>query len=160
MVIEKANASHIPGLIALLDQVGRVHHNIRPDIFPAGTRKYEKADLEILLTDEKRPVFVAEEDGRVLGYCFCVVKSHAAGTCSMPRQELYIDDLCVDENHHRRGIARALYLHGESYARSLGCHSLTLNVWCGNDDAMAFYEAMGLHPRNIMMETRLEEKEC
>ena len=32
-----------------------------------------------------------------------------------------------------------------------------LNVWSGNDGAMAFYEAMGLRPRHIMMEQSLEE---
>jgi RimJ/RimL family protein N-acetyltransferase len=41
------------------------------------------------------------------------------------------------------------------YAQHLGAHSLTLNVWCGNESAMRFYEKMGMKPRNIMMETKL-----
>ena len=58
------------------------------------------------------------------------------------------------------GIARALYHHALSYSKTLGCQSLTLNVWCGNDGAMRFYEEMGLRPRNVMMEIPLEEALC
>ena len=35
------------------------------------------------------------------------------------------------------------------------CRRVTLNVWCGNDSAMRFYEKRGLKPRNIHMETIL-----
>ena len=41
------------------------------------------------------------------------------------------------------------------YAKKIGCDSLTLNVWCGNDSAMKFYESRGLKQRNIHMEARL-----
>ena len=58
------------------------------------------------------------------------------------------------------GIARALYEYALEYCRTLGCQSLTLNVWCGNDGALRFYEAMGLRPRNILMEIPLEESKC
>ena len=33
MTIRRAEARDIPGMIALLYQVGDVHHEIRPDIF-------------------------------------------------------------------------------------------------------------------------------
>ena len=155
MDIRLATATEIPGLLALLAQVGQVHHEIRPDIFPAGTMKYDAAALEILLADPDRPVFVAMEGDFVAGYCFCVHKSFEAGTCAVARSELYIDDLCVDKNHRRMGIADLLYRHAVEYAKTLGCGSVTLNVWCGNDAAMDFYLHHGMKPRNIMMETRL-----
>ena len=155
MIIRLATATEIPGLLALLTQVGQVHHVIRPDIFPAGTMKYDAAALEILLKDPSRPVFVAMEGTFVAGYCFCVHKTVEAGACSVARSELYIDDLCVDENHRRKGIADKLYRHAVEYAKALGCGSVTLNVWCGNDSAMDFYLHHGMKPRNIMMETKL-----
>lgn len=155
MNIRLAAVTDIPGLLALLAQVGQVHHQIRPDIFPAGTMKYDADALEILLKDPDRPVFVAMEGDFVAGYCFCVHKTFEAGTCSMTRSELYIDDLCVDEGHRRKGIADRLYRHALEHAKTLGCCSVTLNVWCGNDSAMDFYLHHGMKPRNIMMETKL-----
>ena len=155
MDIQLAKQTHIPALIRLLQQVGQVHHNIRPDIFPAGTQKYEVSQLLEVLADESRPIFVALEGDAVTGYCFCQISTYPAGTCSVARKELYIDDLCVDESCRNRGIATALYRHAEAYARQLGAHSVTLNVWCGNESALRFYEKMGMTPRKIMMETKL-----
>ena len=155
MDIRLATETEIPGLLALLGQVGQVHHGIRPDIFPVGTMKYDAAALKTLLADPDRPVFAAMEGDFVAGYCFCVHKTVEAGTCSVARSELYIDDLCVDENCRRRGIADKLYRYALNYAKALGCGCVTLNVWCGNDDAMDFYRHHGMKPRNIMMETKL-----
>ena len=155
MEIRLATERDIPGLLALLLQVGQVHHEIRPDIFPERTLKYDEAALKELLKDEKRPVFVALDGDFVAGYCFCVHKDYEFGGASVPRRELYIDDLCVDEKHRRRGIAEALYRHALDYAKDCGCGFVTLNVWCGNDGAMRFYENAGLTPRHIMMETKL-----
>ena len=157
MVIRYAQSQDIPGILDLLRQVGKVHSDIRPDIFPAGTLKYDEAALLALLTDTSRPIFIAETDGEIAGYCFCVHKVIEDTSVSVGRQELYIDDLCVDENHRRMGIAKALYNHALAYAKEIGCDMLTLNVWCGNDGAMRFYEQMGMTPRNIMMEIPLEK---
>lgn len=155
MTIQKANQTHIPGLIRLLYQVGGVHHDIRPDIFRAGAIKYTETDLEILLKDENRPVFVAMEDENVLGYCFCVIEDCRGTTVLTDRVEIYIDDLCVEESCRGRGIAKALYRHVCGWAKEMGCAFVTLNVWCGNDNAMKFYEKMGMTPRKIFMESKL-----
>ena len=155
MTIQKANNSHIPGLIRLLYQVGDVHHDIRPDIFRPGAIKYTEKDLEALLGDENRPVFVALEGETVLGYCFCVIEDCRGSTVLTDRVEIYIDDLCVEETCRGRGIAKALYTHVCAWARDLGCAFVTLNVWCGNDGAMKFYEKMGLTPRKTFMEIKL-----
>ena len=66
-MICKAEEKHIPGMIELLKQVGQVHHVGRPDLFRAGAQKYHEADLQALLQDASRPIFIAEEDGKVLG---------------------------------------------------------------------------------------------
>ena len=155
MDIRLATAAEIPGLLVLLAQVGQVHHEIRPDIFPAGTMKYDAAALETLLADPARPVFVAMAGDFVAGYCFCVHRQIPAGSCAVARSELYIDDLCVDAAHRRRGIADRLYRHAVAYAKAQGCGSVTLNVWSGNDAAMDFYLAHGMKPRNITMEEKL-----
>ena len=155
MDIRLATNAEIPGLLALLRQVGQVHHTIRPDIFRPGCQKYTDADLRQLLQDEKLPVFVAMEGNTVAGYCFCQLRSYRGSTAMTDRLELYIDDLCVDENRRGGGIATALYRHVCRWAKDMGCTFVTLNVWCGNENAMAFYEKMGMKSRSITMETEL-----
>ena len=155
MVIRKACREDIPGLIRLLYQVGEVHHQIRPDLFRPGAIKYTEKDLEDLLRDENRPVFVAMEGENLLGYCFCVLEDCRGSTVLTDRVEVYIDDLCVEETCRGQGIARALYAHVCAWAKDSGCAFMTLNVWCGNDAALKFYEKMGLTPRKISMEIKL-----
>ena len=41
------------------------------------------------------------------------------------------------------------------YARSIGCHHITLNVWEGNDAALSFYRNMGMQVQKTTMETIL-----
>lgn len=151
MTIRFAGEADIPGLLRLLHQVGQVHHEIRPDIFRSGALKYDEAALAQLLRDENRPVFAAVEDGQVLGYCFCIRRSFGDSVMTS-RKEIYIDDLCVEEAARGRGIATALYRHVCAWAKEEGCAFITLNVWNGNNSAMAFYEKMGMKPRSITMD--------
>jgi len=151
MNIRFAQNRDIPGMIELLKQVGEVHHQIRPDLFRAGAQKYDEAALEALLKDENRPIFIAELEGKVAGYCFCILQITQNDPVLCDRKVLYIDDLCVDEAIRGRGIATKLYAHTLEYARSLGCDAVTLNVWYGND-AQIFYEKCGMKPQKTGME--------
>ena len=155
MNIVPANESHIPGMISLLQQVGEVHHQIRPDLFRAGAQKYDEEALKRLLQDPARPIFIAEMDGQVTGYAFCILQEAKNDPVLRDRKVLYIDDLCVDEGHRGQGIASRLYDHVCAYAREIGCQAVTLNVWCGNDSAMRFYEKCGMKPQKVGMEAIL-----
>ena len=155
MRIRNAGYRDIPGIIELLRQVGQVHHEIRPDIFRSGAQKYDKDALAEIISDSTRPIFVAVEGSFVRGYCFCIHEYFQGDPVLTDRQELYIDDLCVDEKYRGRGIAKALYAHVVDYARDHGCTSITLNVWEGNDNARRFYELAGMTPRKTYMEMKL-----
>ena len=155
MDIRFANTTDIPCMIELLKQVGEVHRQIRPDLFRAGAQKYSVSDLTELLKDKSRPIFVAVEDEKLLGYCFCILEEVKDNPVLRDVKSLYIDDLCVDENIRGKHVGSRLYEHVCNYAKSIGCSSVTLNVWCGNDSAMKFYESRGMKPRKIYMETQI-----
>lgn len=157
MNISIAEEKHIPGMIELLKQVGQVHHLGRPDLFRAGAQKYNEADLRNLLQDGSRPIFIAEEEGKVLAYGFCIVKVTKNDPVLADNTTLYIDDLCVDENSRGKHIGKAIYARIVQYAKAIGCGSVTLNVWAFNESAKGFYESLGMKPQKIGMEMRLEE---
>lgn len=152
MTIRFATEQDIPRMIDLLHQVGEVHHQIRPDLFRSGAQKYDEAALKMLLADEKRPIIAGAVDGKMVGYAFCILQETKDDPVLCDRKTLYIDDLCVDKDVRGGGVAQAIYQGVLDYAREIHCDAVTLNVWCGNDRAMHFYEKCGLKPQKIGME--------
>ena len=152
-MVRRAEKKDIPAIMDLLVQVDMVHHNGRPDIFKGPTTKYDEKQLEEIIADDEKPVFVyVDEFEKVKGHAFCVhmqVKEHRVLT---DIKTLYIDDICVDEKARGSHIGKALYEHVLSYAKKKEFYNITLNVWACNPGAMKFYESMGLVPQKIGME--------
>lgn len=158
MKIRRAQEKDMKDLDRLLFQVNMVHHKGRPDLFKAGQRKYTDDQLLEIIQDDKRPVFVAEnEEGNVVGYAFCIFQQRLNDNILTDIKSLYIDDLCVDEACRGQHVGSALYEYVKDFAREQGCYNLTLNVWALNEGARRFYEKCGLRPQKIGMETILRE---
>ena len=152
--IRQASVADIPRIIDLLHQVDMVHHRLRPDLFKPDTTKYDEQELAVLLEDKTKPIFVYD-DGEVLGYAFCQITEVKDDRLLQDRKTLYVDDLCVDEAARGKHIGSALFDFVRDYAKSIGCHAVTLNVWECNDSAIRFYQNMGMHPQKIGMEIKL-----
>ena len=152
MNIRRAKYDDMPKINDLLCQVLNVHHEGRPDIFKSGAKKYTDCELKEIIEDDTRPIFVAEIDGDVVGYAFCIFIRHENNNILTDIKTLYIDDLCVDESRRGEHIGRALYDYAVAFARESGCYNLTLNVWSCNKSAMKFYEKCGLLPQKVGME--------
>ena len=153
-MIRRAEIKDIPGIIELLHQVNMVHHVLRPDLFKPYTTKYNEQELEALIGDDSKPIFVFE-DGRVLGHAFCKITEVKGDKLLQDIKTLYIDDICVDENARGQHVGKALYEYVRDYATSIGCNNITLNVWEGNDAALSFYKNMGMKVQKITMEVVL-----
>lgn len=154
MNIRRADKRDMEKIKDLLNQVLTVHHNGRPDLFKENCRKYTDSELEELIKDDARPIFVADEDG-VLGYAFCVIKETKNNNILTDIKTLYIDDLCVDENIRGKHVGTALYNYVIECAKEIGCYNVTLNVWSCNESAQQFYEGQGLKPQKTTLETIL-----
>ena len=150
-MIRKATKEDIPRLIDLLYQVNRVHYQLRPDMFKPNTTKYSKQELEALLNEGQKPIFVYD-DGGVLGYAFCQIHEVKDDLLLQDNKTLYIDDLCVDESARGKHVGKALFEFVRQYAQQNGCYAVTLNVWAGNEAAIRFYEQMGMHVQKTGME--------
>ena len=151
MMIRKANKKDIKRIIELLHQVNMVHHVIRPDLFKPYTTKYNEQELETMLNDDSKPIFVFD-DGKVLGYAFCQVSEVRNHQLLEDIKTLYIDDICVDETSRGKHVGTALYEYVRDYAQSIGCNNITLNVWEGNEPALHFYRNMGMQVQKTTME--------
>jgi len=153
-MIRKARKEDVKRIIELLHQVNMVHHVIRPDLFKPHTTKYNEQELEELLLDDSKPIFVFDNN-IVLGYAFCQITEVRGNQLLEDIKTLYIDDICVDQNARGKHVGKALYEYVLDYAKSLGCNNITLNVWDGNEPALRFYRNMGMRVQKTTMEVLL-----
>lgn len=157
-MIRLAKSEDIPRLQELLEQILIVHHQARPDVFKSKGSKFTDAELEAVINDSKKPVFVYEDDeGRILGHLFLMIKEETENDGPQKAVEtLFIDDLCVDKEARGQKLGEKLYQFALDYAKELDCYNLTLHVWNDNADALRFYERLGMKPRYTEMETILK----
>lgn len=157
MEIRFAQAKDVSGILALLRQAGRIHHQERPDLFRANAQKYGASQVLNMLNDSDTPIFVAVENDKVLGYGFCSIKKYQYDPIYTDHSTLFVDDLCVDENHRRQHIGSSLYWEIHRYAKARRCSGITLNTWCCNDGACKFFESLNMRPQTVRMEAKIEE---
>ena len=156
-MIRRAGPNDIPAILRLLDQVNRVHYEGRPDLFRRAT-KYGEAELGELLIDPAAPVFVeTDPSGAMRGHAFCQIQETVGNRLLCDCKTLYIDDICVDEKARGKHVGKALYEYVRDYAKSIGCHHITLNVWEGNEPACAFYRNMGMQVQKTTMEMMIDQ---
>lgn len=156
-MIRKAEKQDIPAQIELLHQVNDLHADGRPDLFVHGHTKYNAQELEAMLDDEDSPIFVSlDNEGIVRGYSFSQIHRCPEGGHLKAHTSLYIDDICVNASCRGQGVGRSLYEHTEAFAKSIGCHNITLNVWAANLNAQRFYESLGLRVQKTTLERILE----
>ncbi len=155
MSIRKANINDVNGINALLYQVQDVHANGRPDIFIKGTKKFKDEELIEILNGNDLVFYVYEANKKILGYICIKIIIESESFSKYARKELYIEDLCVDENYRHQGIAKELYDYIIELAKKEGCSHITLNVWELNKNAKEFYKKMGMNPLKTIMEFKL-----
>lgn len=154
-MIRLAKEEDIPRLQELLGQILIVHHQVRPDIFKSEGSKFTDAELEAVINDLNRPIFVYEdENGCILGHIFLIIQDISENNGPQKaHKSLFIDDLCVDKEARGQKIGEKLYQFALDYAKEQGCYNVTLHVWNDNAGALRFYERLGMRPRYTEMET-------
>ena len=158
MTIRNAQSKDSEKIIDLLQQVLELHAKIRPDIFIPGTTKYTPEELQALMNDEEKPIYVAIDDNDcVIGYAFCQIKQQPFSNNMIPFKSMFIDDLCVESTCRGQHIGEQLFEYVKTQAKKLGCYEVTLNVWAGNTGAEHFYEKMGMKTKERTMEFILEQ---
>ena len=151
--IRKAEERDCPEIMDLLHQVNDIHADGRPDLFMHGCTKYTPEELAEIINRPSTPVFTAiDEEGKLAGYCFCIIEDHADSNNLRKVKTLYIDDLCVSERFRGQHIGQALYGYVKGYAKENGFYNITLNVWSRNTNAIGFYESLGMQVQKIGME--------
>lgn len=149
-----AQKQDIDQILKLLQQVLNVHAEIRPDIFIKDTTKCTKEELEMMLDSPSHPIFVYKENGQVLAHLFLEIQQfHSPNRYS--KKELFIEDLCVDENARGKGIGKKCLAFAEQFAKENHCDRICLHAWHGNQKAMDLYMNTGYQIQQYTLEKKI-----
>ena len=126
MKIRKAETKDINAILNLLKQVNLIHHNGRPDIFNIGT-KYTYEQLVEIIDDDNCSILVANDNGKIKGYAFCIYQENKNDNILTDIKTLYLDDLCVDKNYRGKHIGKKLYDAVLELAKEKHCYNILYN---------------------------------
>jgi len=137
VTIRVARPEDAAALVALGAAVGR-----EPEAWLLSTDGWrsvaeERRHLRALKRHPHAAVFVAEDDGAVVGRLSVARDPHTASR--------HVADLglMVDASRRRRGIGRALLEQAVAWAREAGVSKLELHVFPWNEPALKLYEQFG-----------------
>ena len=54
------------------------------------------------------------------------------------RDYLDIDEICVDKDHRRQGVASSIMKYIENYAKEIGIKRIELNMWEFSEEVLSF----------------------
>jgi L-amino acid N-acyltransferase len=87
------------------------------------------------------PTLIAEDEGRVVGYCSWT--SFRGGARFPGYRHTVEHSIHVDEGHRGQGVGKLLLVALMGRARGAGIHAMVAGIDADNGSSLAFHEALG-----------------
>ena len=155
IVVRSARREELERVNELRRQVNDLHVEGRPRHFKPGFGPELQAHVYDQLESDRFDVLVAEVDGEIAGFATVQFVHRPEGPYTLALDFYHVEEFGVDPTYRRRGVATALVEYMKRDARKRGFNRLDLDVWAFNDDALAFYEAVGFTTYRRYMELHL-----
>lgn len=146
----------------LMSLLHGMHVEARPDMYVPVEHIYSREEYMRRASGDGWIALLAEDGGgpeygtgKVIGIVFVELREH---TFMSDERSAYMHDLIVAPDARREKIGTMLYRMAEREARERGAVRLDLAVWSFNEDALAFYRAMGLTPQRLILEKDIREE--
>jgi ribosomal protein S18 acetylase RimI-like enzyme len=156
MNIREATKSDYDNVHHIQKQVHEIHTNARPDQYRMAQATLDKMYFEGLIESESSKVILLEQDERVVAYTILNIKQPTQRPIIVPNMIVFMDDFGVDEPYKGKGIGEKLFTWVVNFANEVGASSLELAAWGFNEDAIKFYEKMGMKTKLIRMEMKVQ----
>jgi ribosomal protein S18 acetylase RimI-like enzyme len=137
----------------------RIHYDFDEKRFIAPTPQTNRgygAYLGSQLKDPDVLVFVAEQEGEILGYTYAGIEGMDYMALRGPAGALY--DIVVDPAHRSRGVGRALLETTLAELRARGAPRVVLSTAAKNEAAQRLFEKAGFRRTMIEMTIELPEE--
>jgi aminoglycoside 6'-N-acetyltransferase I len=115
---------------------------MRQGLWPEAPLEYLNYDLDEILSDPRRAVFVATRaDGSLVAFIEASLREFAEGCETSPVG--YIEAWFVDENIRGQKLGRELILTAENWARERGCTEMGSDTWLENEVSIQAHRKTG-----------------
>ncbi len=103
---------------------------------------YLQSDMDAMLRDRKRAVFVASgADGNLVAFVETSLREYAEGCQTNPVG--YIEAWYVDENIRGQKLGREMLVTAENWAREKGCTEMGSDTWLENEASIEAHRKTG-----------------
>lgn len=159
--VRKANAGDYNSVCELFDEVDTLHRDNLPHIFqkPSGAAREENYYAG-LIADKDVALFVAEVDGKLVGFIHAIIRETPAIPVFVPRRYAIVDGVVVNTGFQKRGIGKMLMDKMQEWTITRGATSIELNVYEFNETAISFYERLGYQTLSLKMSKELKKEKA
>ena len=131
-MIREVTEKDFLGLMSLYTQL---HNNDMPQASEELQRLWRR-----ILDDPDHHLIVAEEDGKIVSSCVCVVVPNLTHS---QRPYALIENVITDENHRGRGLATGCLDYAREIAKGENCYKIMLLTGSKQQSTLNFYRRAG-----------------
>lgn len=98
-----------------------------------------------ILHDENHHIIVAEENGRIVASCVCVIIPNLTHG---QRPYAFVENVITDEQYRKRGFATQCLNYARELAKKENCYKLMLLTGSKQESTLHFYEQAGYNRKD------------
>lgn len=134
-------------------EVHNLHLKNRPDIYKDGD-PLPKEVFQDFLNNREQLNYVYIINNKIVGVLIANILYTMENSIIKKRKICFIDSIGVRRENQHKGLGKELYNHLKNEISSKDIDAIELNVWNFNENAIKFYESLGMTIKNM----RFEEK--
>lgn len=156
IVIRKAEEKDYEAINHLYRLSYTLYHENLPAAYKEAPANFlKRGDFLNILEDDKVIMFVAEDDGNVIGHLYAMIETFDEDEFAPACTRIDINEVSVEPAYARQGIGTKLMEKAEEWAKEKKITNLETLVYDFNKDAISFYEANGYKPYSIKMQKKI-----
>ena len=155
IIIRFAKENELARVNELRKQVNDLHVEGKPEIFRAGFNDELQDFIYKIWEDPEQKIVVAELNGVICGFAVLHHIHRPESPFMQERDFMDVDEFCVDKEYRRQGIATEMISFIRNYTNEKRIKRHQLNMCDFNQDALAFYEAVGFKTYRRYMEMEM-----
>lgn len=115
-----------------------------------------KGEFLNMLEDKKSLLLVATINDQIVGFSYAFIEKETGNNVTYGYHRVYIGDLYVLPNYHRRGVGSQLIQEVEKWAKDRKLSDLAVLVYNFNKNAADFYKKQGYEPYSTQFTKKLK----
>lgn len=154
--MRKAEITDHEKLQAIHKEVHDFHVNGRPDIYKEAEMTLDKQYFTQLVESDDGVIYLIENETEIIGFTILRINESPNRATITKRKYLFMEDLGVNERYRSHGLGRKLFQQAMEFGKENHAATLELGVWEFNEEAIGFYQSMGMNNQARKMEIRIE----